>query len=149
MTEAGPQPPYIPAPPPSPGHPDPTQQVQQSIQQVQQPAKLAQQGQQLVYLNWSHFKPEFSGKPEDAEVHLLKTNDWMNAHYFLENIKIQRFCVTLVGEARLWYESLTPINIEWQGIQNLFRQQDSKISNTREQLFLHGDIFTLMKRQKQ
>ena len=57
----------------------------------------------------------------------------MNAHHFLENIKIQRFCLRL--EARLWYESLTPINIDWQGLQNLFRQQYSKIGNTREQLF--------------
>ena len=29
-------------------------------------------------LNWSYFKPEFSGKAEkDAMAHLLKTNDWM------------------------------------------------------------------------
>ena len=28
-------------------------------------------------LNWSHFKPDFSGKPkEDGEVHLLRTMDW-------------------------------------------------------------------------
>ena len=43
--------------------------------------------------------------------------------------------LTLVGEARLWYESLEPINIDWQGFQNLFRQQYLKIGNTREQLF--------------
>ena len=59
----------------------------------------------------------------------------MNAHHFPENIKVQRFCLTLVGEARLWYEPLTHINIDWQGLQNLFRQQYSKIGNTREQLF--------------
>ena len=47
----------------------------------------------------------------------------------------QRFCLILVGEARLWYESLRPINIDWQGLQNQFRQQYSKIGNTREQLF--------------
>ena len=40
-----------------------------------------------------------------------------------------------LGETRLWYESLTPINADWQGLQNLFRQQYSKIGNTREQLF--------------
>ena len=28
-------------------------------------APPAQQGQQLVQLNWSHFKPEFSGKPDE------------------------------------------------------------------------------------
>ena len=32
--------------------------------------------QQQLHMNWSHFKPEFSGKPdEDVEVHLLRTND--------------------------------------------------------------------------
>ena len=59
----------------------------------------------------------------------------MNAHNFLEGIKVDRFCLTLVGVARLWYESLQPINIDWQGLQNLFRKQYSKIGNTRELLF--------------
>ena len=94
------------------------------------------QGQQLVHLNWSYFKPEFSGKPdEDAETYLLHMNDWMNAHYFNEGVKVQRFWLTLLGEARLCYQSLEPINVDWQGLQILFRQQYSKIGNTREQLF--------------
>ena len=38
-------------------------------------------------------------------------------------------------EARLWYESLRLINVDWVGSQNTFRQQCSKIGNTREQLF--------------
>ena len=41
----------------------------------------------------------------------------------------------MVGEARLWYESLRLIKINWDGLQNMFRQQYSKIGNTREQLF--------------
>ena len=90
-----------------------------------------QQAQQMPYLNWSHFKPEFSGKPEGVDVHLLRTNDWMNTHQFQEGINVKR----LVGEARLWYESLRPINVDWQGLQNQFKQQYSKIGNTREQLF--------------
>ena len=54
--------------------------AQPALQALQQPAELTQQpnqqGQQMLYLNWSHFKPEFSGKPEeDAEGHLLRTND--------------------------------------------------------------------------
>ena len=53
----------------------------------------------------------------------------------LIGVKVQRFCLTLLSEARLWYQSLEPINIDWQGLQNLFRQQYSKIGNTREQLF--------------
>ena len=35
----------------------------------------------------------------------------------------------------MWYHSLEPINVDWQGIQNLFRQQYSKIGNEREQVF--------------
>ena len=35
-------------------------------------------GQRHIHLKWSNFKPEFSGKPEDAEAHLLHSNDWMN-----------------------------------------------------------------------
>ena len=30
---------------------------------------------------------------------------------------------------------MTPTNVDWQGLQNLFRQQYSKIGNIREQLF--------------
>ena len=99
---------------------------------------LHSRGQQIVHLNWPHFKPEFSGKPdEDAEAHLLCINDWMNAHNFVEGVKVQRFCKHCLGEARLWYQSLKPIHVTWQGLQNLFRQQHSKIGNAREQLF-HG-----------
>ena len=52
-------------------------------------------------LNWSHFRPEFLGKPEeDVEAHLLRTMDWMTTHDFPEDQKIRRFCLTLKGEAR-------------------------------------------------
>ena len=43
-------------------------------------------------INWSYFKPEFAGKPgEDAEAHLLRTNDWMRTHNFNEDMKVQKF----------------------------------------------------------
>ena len=62
----------------------------------------APQGQQLIHLNLSYFKPEFSGKSdEDAKAHLVHTNDRMNAHHFSEGVKVQRFCLTLLVEARL------------------------------------------------
>ena len=87
-------------------------------------------------LNWSHFKPKFTGKPdEDVEAHLLRTKDRMDTHEFPDQVKVHRFCLTLIGEARSCYESLRPINADWTGLQNLFRQQYSKIGNTREQLF--------------
>ena len=103
---------------------------------MQPPAPPSQQNQPAQPpLNWSHFKPEFSGKPEDvAGAHLLRTNDWMETHNFPETGKVQRFNLTLIGEARLWYESWRPIAVDWQGLQDQFRQQYSKIGNMREQL---------------
>ena len=56
----------------------------------------------MPQLNSSHFKPEFVGKPDkNVEAHLLRTNDWMDTHAFHEGIKVQRFGLTLLGEARL------------------------------------------------
>ena len=101
--------------------------------QQQQQHDHAGQQQKVVHLNWSNFKAEFSGKPdEDTEACLLHSNDWMNAHHFVDGVKVQQFCLTLLGEARLWYQSLEPINIDWHGLQNLFRQQYLKIGNIRE-----------------
>ena len=111
---------------PTPNPPQNKQQQQhpqQQQQQQQQNQDQAGQQQEVIHLNWSNFKPEFSGKPEeDAEAHLLCSNDWMNAHHFVDGVKAQRFCLTLLEEARLWYHSLEPINVDWPELQNLFRQ---------------------------
>ena len=88
----------------------------------QAPQQPAQQAQHIPQLNWSHLKPEFSGKPEDAEAHLLGMNDWMDTHQFQDGVKVQRFCLTVVGEVRLWYESLRLINVGWEGLHNQLRQ---------------------------
>ena len=80
--------------PQEPGNPNPLP--------VQPPTPMANN-----QLNWSHFRPEFSGKPkEDAEAHLLRTMDWMTMHDFPEDEKVRRFCLTLTGEAKLWYATL-------------------------------------------
>ena len=74
----------------------PNQRQQQNQQQQQWIQDQVGQQQQHLHLNWSNFKPEFSGKPdEDAEVHLLPSNDWMNAHCFANGVKVQRFCLAL------------------------------------------------------
>ena len=65
---------------------------------------------------------------------------WMNAHHFEEEVKVQRFCLTLLGEARLWFQSLE--NTTWPQLQNLFRQRYSKLGNTCEQLFHAWRSFT-------
>ena len=106
----------------------PNQRQGQNQQQNQQQQNQHAAGQQHLHINWSNFKPEFSGKPEeDAEAHLLCCNDWMNAHHFIDDVMVQRFCLTLLGEARLWFQSFEPFNnITWpqyriylgKGIQN-------------------------------
>ena len=106
------------------------EQNQQQNQQQQHNLDPAGQ-QQHLHLNWSNFEPEFSGKPdEDAEAHLLHSNDWINAHCFVDGVRVLRFCLTLLGEARLWFQSLEPINVDWPQLQNLFRQRCSKVVNT-------------------
>ena len=114
----------------------PNQRQGQNQQQDQQQNQDAG-GQQHTHINWSNFKPEFSGKPEDnVEAHLLHCNDWMHAHHFNEDIKVQRFCLTLLEEARLWYQSLEPLDdTTWPQLQNLFGQRYSKLGNTCVQLF--------------
>ena len=104
---------------------------QQQNQQQQQNQDPAGQHQHL-HINWLNFKPEISGKlDEDAEAHLLCSNDWMNAHHFIYGVNVQQFCLTLLGEARLWFQSLEPLNnITWPELQNLFRQRYSKVGHT-------------------
>ena len=134
MTDAGPPAPPPPPVVPAPQAPAPQQPVQPPVP-PNQPIP-AQSIQHMPQLNWSHFKPEFAGKPDEgAEAHLLRMNDWMDTHAFQEGVKVQHFCLALIGEARTWYESLRPINVDWIGLQNQFRQQYSKIGNMREQLF--------------
>ena len=74
MAEGGPPGPVPPqVPPPAPQQPQQPPQPPQPVQQVLPPQPGHPMG-----MNWSHFKPEFSGKPEeDVEAHLLRTNDWM------------------------------------------------------------------------
>ena len=75
------------------------------------PAGMVVPTPQIIYQNWIGKKPEFSGKPEeDAESHLLSSRDWMEAHNFPEGDKVRHFHLTLIGEARLWYESLAPLD---------------------------------------
>ena len=84
MADGGPPvpqpPPVAPAAPPAP-----------PVQHLAQPDQLApptQPGKQAHgVLNWSYFRPEFSDEPEeDAEVHLLRTNYWVETHNFLEDV---------------------------------------------------------------
>ena len=59
----------------------------------------------------------------------------MGTHSFPEVAKVQRFCLTLTSEAKLWFESLRPIVVDWTRLQGHFRQQYSKFGNMQEHLF--------------
>ena len=104
------QPPDPPAPLPNPMQPrNPPAHVPNPMLPQVPPVQMPQ-------LNLSYFKPEFSGKQEeDVEAHLLRTNDWMETHNLPEVAKVQRFSLTLTDEARLWYETLRPIEEDWTG----------------------------------
>ena len=133
--------------------PAPAQGPIQNVQNVpvqpipqQVPIQLAPAGimptPQIFYQNWLGKKLEFSGKPEeDAESHLLSTRDWMEVNNFPEGEKVRHFHVILIGEARLWYESLALLDNDWPTLENKFRWQYSKIGNTPEQLFHAWRIF--------
>ena len=87
MADAGP--PALPAPPAPPAPQAPAPQPQPVHPNLLIPA---QPKQHMPQLNWSHVKPEFTGKPgEDVEAHLLRTNDWMDTHAFPEGVKVQHF----------------------------------------------------------
>ena len=114
----------------------PVQLPQQPAPAKPVPTGMVVTAPHVVYQNWIGKKPEFSGKPEeDLESHLLSTRDWMEAHNFPNEVKVRGFCLTLIGEARLWYESLALLDNDWPALQNKFRWQYSKIGNTPKQLF--------------
>ena len=112
------EPNQVPNLPPEPEEPDQPEQPNQPPHPNHNiPAPMANPHQ----LNWSYFKPEFSEKlEEDAEAHLLWTNDWMEAHNFQDDQKARRFCLTLAGEARLWYETLGTAQLDWDALRDHF-----------------------------
>ena len=90
MPDAGP--PTPPAPPAPTAPQPPTQPAQPPI-----PPAQPIQHVHVPQLNWSHFIPEFAGKPEeDAEAHPLRTNNWMDTHAFQEGVNISRRCKIMV-----------------------------------------------------
>ena len=66
-------------------------------------------------MNWSYFKPEFSGKPEeDPEAHKLRMIGWIDTCNFSTGQSVQICPLSLAGEARLWYWSIHPVQGNWE-----------------------------------
>ena len=74
----------------------------------------------------------------------------MNAHHFVNGVKVQRFCCTLLREAGLYFQSLETLdNVTWLELQNLFRQRYFGNWVIHENnYFMHGDHLVSMKTQK-
>ena len=73
---------------------------------------------------------------EDAESHLLCSDDWIKSQGILEKEKCATFCLTLVGDAHLWYVTIHLVDNDWPILQKLFNLQFSKLGYTQEGLFL-------------
>ena len=113
-------------------------------------ALIAPGAPQRPQLNWCHFKPKYAGKlEEDVEAHLLMTNNWMDTQNFHDHLKVQRFCLTLVGEARLRYESLRPINADWEEYNICLGSNTLTLVTLGNNYFTHGRSFHFDKTQKQ
>ena len=81
-----------------PAQPSPVGSIMPAQPAPVQPVPIGQvvPAPQVFYQNWIGKKPEFSGKPEeDAELHLLSTRDWMEAHNFPNEVKVRHFQLTL------------------------------------------------------
>ena len=78
-------------------------------------------------------------------IFLGQTIRWTLMH-FQRVSRSKDFFKILVGEARLWYWSLRPLALDWNGLQTQLQWQHSKIGSTGEKLC--GDHSTLMKIQK-
>ena len=113
----------------------PNQRQGQNQKQNQEPS-----GQQHLHTNWSNFKPEFSGKPkEDAEAHLLCSNDWMNAQHFNDDVKVQRFLSYTVRRGKIvlpFFRTLRRYNMaSTSQFMNVRNVTESRVSfNTRDEL---------------
>ena len=80
--------------------------------------------------------PIFSAKDdEDAERHLSQSNDRMNLQWIAEQAKCDRFCLTLSGDAYIWYESITPVGNDQTNLQGLFAYKLPEVGQTQEELF--------------
>ena len=79
---------HVPNPPNPPQLPPNPMQPQNPPANPPNPVQPQAPPVQMLQLNWSYFKPDFSGKPEeDVIAHLLRTNDWMETHNFPEGRK--------------------------------------------------------------
>ena len=83
------------------------------------------------------------------EVHLLRTNDWMATHDLPEDPQVRRFCLTLSGEARLWYETLNTQQqqLNWEAYKTSLGNSTQNLVTLESSISMCGDLFNLIRQQ--
>ena len=70
----------------------------------------------------------------------------MNAHHFNDDVKVQRFCLALLGEARLWFHSLEPLETQHGHNYRIYLGKGTQNWVTcMNSYFMHGDHLLSMK----
>ena len=54
-----------------------------------------------------------ANESDDVESHLLCSKELMDSQGIVDEGKCVRFCLTIEGDACLWYESITPVGNDW------------------------------------
>ena len=111
------------SPPIPEGGPDPPASQAPPVPQVPHAPQILQTPQKSVLhmppLNCLTLCPNFLENQMKMQLCIYLDKCWMDTHRFQDNDKVQRFCLTLTGEARLWYKSLRLINADWIGTTKL------------------------------
>ena len=93
-----------------------------------------------VFTNLHVKCPILSAKDdEDAESHLLHSNDRMNKQGIREHVKWYMFCLTLDGD--LCYKSMTPMSNNWNHLQGPFLRKILKLGKLTRRTILKMKIF--------
>ena len=88
---------------------------------------------------------------KDAEAHLLRMEDWMTTHNFPEDQKVGKFCLTLMGEARLWYATLNVLQqqLNWEAYKIDLGNNTPNLGTLEDNISMNGDLSNLMRQLTQ
>ena len=118
MADGGPPapqpPPVVPLAPPVQIPTPPAHLIVPAAQPIASPIELIQPAP-MQQLHWSHFKPKFTGKPdEDVEAH-LRTSDRKITHVFPEGVKSPTFLSNISRRGMLMVQIIKvyTFRLEW------------------------------------
>ena len=90
--------------------------------------------------------PIISAKDEEyAEIYPLCNNNRMNSQDIAEDAKYDRFCLTVGGDTCLRYELITPVDNDWNHLQELSADSFPSWDTHRKNYSKDGDPTNLIK----